>query len=121
VVVWEDTTMPGAGSFLSTANDMLRYLEAHWGVGVPDDLGKALQETTRKRRPGDSPQRSLGLAWHIDSEYARDLVWHNGGAGGSRSYAGFAMEQQVGVVVLSNSSNSVDELGYQILWLLARD
>jgi CubicO group peptidase (beta-lactamase class C family) len=121
VPVWEDTTMPGAGSFLSTANDMLRYISAHWRTG--DDGGtltRALHETTRKRRPGDAPSRSLGLAWHIDSEYAVDVIWHNGGSGGSRSYAGFLHEPQVGVVVLSNSSNGVDELGSKVLWLLAQ-
>jgi CubicO group peptidase (beta-lactamase class C family) len=121
VVVWEDTTMPGAGSFLSTANDMLRYVQAQWQECGPDDtLCRALHETIRKRRPADIPQRSMGLGWHIDSENALDIIWHNGGAGGSRSYVAFLPEPQVGVVVLSNSSNPVDALGHQILYLLAR-
>ena len=122
VVVWEDTTMPGAGSFLSTANDMLRYVQAHWQheCGDDDTLCRALHETVRKRRPTDAPQRSMGLGWHIDSENALDIIWHNGAAGGSCSYVAFLEEPQVGVVVLSNSSNPVDFLGHRVLYLLAR-
>lgn len=122
VVVWEDTTMAGAGSFLSTANDMVKYVQAHWPAvdGSVGPLARAAAETTRKRRPADTPSRAMGLGWHIDSENALDIIWHNGGAGGSCSYVAFLMAPRVGVVVLSNSSNSVDEVGRQVLYLLAR-
>lgn len=123
VKIWEDTTMPGAGSFLSTAEDMVRYVQAHWSAEAGDlqrpRLGVA-SDTTRKWRPADIPSRSMGLGWHIDSENALDIIWHNGGAGGSCSYVAFLHEPRVGVVVLSNSSNPVDELGYRALYLLAR-
>jgi CubicO group peptidase (beta-lactamase class C family) len=120
VLIWEDTTMPGAGSFLSTANDMLRFVEAHWKSEVDDVLCEAMQQTVRKRRPADVPSRSMGLGWHIDSQNALDIIWHNGGAGGSCCYVAFLQEPQVGVVVLSNSNNSVDGLGLKVLYILAR-
>lgn len=47
-----------------------------------------------------------------------DLIWHNGGAGGSVSFVGFIEPSRVGVVVLSNSTSSVDDLGTTVLWLL---
>ena len=120
VVVWEDTTMPGAGSFLSTANDMNRYLKLFHNPPseASTPLARAALQTTIKRRPADLASRSMGLGWHIDSQNARDIIWHNGGAGGSCSYAAFTTTPACGVVVLSNSSNSVDELGYKILYLL---
>jgi CubicO group peptidase (beta-lactamase class C family) len=34
VPVWEDDTLPGAGSFLSTGDDMLNYLAAHFDRGA---------------------------------------------------------------------------------------
>jgi CubicO group peptidase (beta-lactamase class C family) len=122
VVVWEDTTMAGAGSFLSTAHDMVKYVRAHWPADDGSDrpLARIAAETTRKRRATDVPSRSMGLGWHIDSENALDILWHNGGAGGSCSYVAFLMEPPVGVVVLSNSSNPVDELGHTMLYLLVR-
>jgi CubicO group peptidase (beta-lactamase class C family) len=122
VLVWEDTTMAGAGSFLSTANDMVKYVQAHWPAGDGSDrpLARIVAETTRKRRPADVASRSMGLGWHVDSENALDILWHNGGAGGSCSYVAFLMAPRVGVVVLSNSSNSVDEVGRRAMYLLAR-
>ncbi len=120
VPIWEDTTMPGAGSFLSTASDMLRYLKLflHPSPDSSNPLAQAALATSVKRRPGDHSARSMGLAWHIDSENAHDIVWHNGGAGGSCSYAAFTVAPRCGVIVLSNSSNPVDELGIKTLYLL---
>lgn len=117
VKIWEDRTMAGAGSFLSTAADMLRYIEAHF-PGADHPLPGAMQTTIHKRRPTDTPATAIGLGWHITSENAIDIVWHNGGSGGSRSYVAFLPEERTGVVVLSNSSASVDELGRKVLYLL---
>ena len=105
VPIWEDTTMPGAGSFLSTANDMLRYLKLFQNPPseTSTQLVLAAVQTTIKRRPADHSSRSMGLAWHIDSENAHDIIWHNGGAGGSCSYAAFTTTPACGVVVLSSS------------------
>ncbi|MGN6546045.1 MAG: serine hydrolase domain-containing protein [Aureliella sp.] len=120
VEVWEDTTMAGAGSFLSTTSDMLKYVRAHWEPS-DDALHRAMREAIVKRRPTDKPATAIGLAWHIDSENALDVVWHNGGAGGSRSYVTMLPDEAIGVVVLANSSDvSVEEFGRKILYLLMR-
>jgi len=119
VEVWEDETLAGAGSFLSTPHDMLLYLEAHWNE--QDPLYEAMQLAIQKWRPTDTPATAIGLGWHIDSENALDFVWHNGGSGGSRSYVAMLPKQQLGVVVLSNSSDmTVEELGKKVLYLLHR-
>jgi serine-type D-Ala-D-Ala carboxypeptidase/endopeptidase len=117
VSVWEDRTLAGAGSFLSTAHDMLAFVRAHLGDGA-GSLGEAMRLAVMKRRPTDRPATAIGLGWHIDSENALDIVWHNGGSGGSRSYVAFLPASGVGVVVLSNSSSSVDGLGKKLLYLL---
>jgi hypothetical protein len=33
--IWEDTVLAGAGSFLSTANDMLKFVGAHFDPHGP--------------------------------------------------------------------------------------
>lgn len=116
VPVWEDRTLAGAGSFLSSARDMLSYVRAHLGEGA-GVLGEAMRLAVAKRRPTDRPTTAIGLGWHIDSENALDIVWHNGGSGGSRSYVALLPASGVGVVVLSNSSASVDGLGKRLLYL----
>jgi len=122
-IVWEDRTLAGAGSFLSTANDMLKYVGAQFDED--NELYNTLQATRQKRRVAGSPWESIGLAWHITSENAVDIVWHTGGSGGSSSYVGFIEQSQVGVVVLANSSSSlmnigsdVSSIGDTILYLL---
>ncbi len=118
VEVWEDITMAGAGSFLSSARDTTRYLQAHWS-GKTGTLGRALTLATRKHRRTDSPRTAIGFGWHIDSENALDIVWHNGGSGGSRSYVAMLPDRQVGVCVLANwSQANVDELGRKLVYLL---
>ena len=69
------------------------------------DLATTIQFT-------DSEQNMrLGLAWHVRDIEGEDIFWHNGGTGGFRSFLAFDKEKKRAVVVLSNSSISVDALG----------
>ncbi len=58
---------------------------------------------------------AVGLGWHVRPLGARKMHWHNGGTGGFRSFAGLVKETGTAVVVLSNSANSVDDIGLRIL------
>jgi CubicO group peptidase (beta-lactamase class C family) len=49
------------------------------------------------------------------------MLWHNGGTGGFRSFLGFVPDTHVGVVVLSNSSRSVDAIGFRLLESISRE
>jgi CubicO group peptidase (beta-lactamase class C family) len=44
-----------------------------------------------------------------------EVLWHNGGTGGFRSFTGFVRETETGVVVLSNCARSVDAIGLRVL------
>lgn len=118
VKVWDDSTMAGAGSILSTPSDMVKYIRAHWDDGK-ERLSQAMRLAMRKHGRTDLPQRAIGYAWHIDSENALDIIWHNGGSGGSRSYVAMLPDRRLGVCVLANwSQANVDELGRKVLYLL---
>ena len=43
------------------------------------------------------------------------ILWHNGMVGGSASYLGIVPEFEIGAVVLTNTSRSVDAVGVKIL------
>ena len=59
---------------------------------------------------------ATGLAWHVSPlADGADLVWHNGGMEGFRSWLGFVAPARVGVVVLTNCGKPVDALGR---WLM---
>jgi CubicO group peptidase (beta-lactamase class C family) len=66
----------------------------------------------------------IGLGWHCRwlryRRPRRTMLWHNGGTGGYCSFIAFAMETSTAVVVLSNSANSVDDVGLAVLRELQR-
>jgi hypothetical protein len=60
-------------------------------------------------------QNKIGLGWLFYPTDGREIVWHNGGTGGFRSFAGYDPEKCIGVVVLSNASNGTDDIGFHLL------
>lgn len=115
---WSLATLAGAGALKSTADDVLRWLEANLGE-APDGLGKILAVTHEKRSSAGGPAWA-GLGWHVSPLGRRTMIWHNGGTGGYRSFCGFVPETKTAVVVLANSTGEVDAAGVAILELLQR-
>jgi CubicO group peptidase (beta-lactamase class C family) len=113
---WEVAGLPGAGALRSTATDMLAFLYAQLR---PEDtpLGPAIALTHPERRPGR--RLGIGLGW-LRVPLRRDhvMLWHNGGTGGFRSFAGFVPTAGVGVVALANDLRSVDRVGAGLLTAL---
>ncbi|MBK8314592.1 MAG: DUF3471 domain-containing protein [Acidobacteria bacterium] len=48
-------------------------------------------------------------------KFETEIVWHNGGTGGYHSFIGFDKKKRRGVVVLSNSTNDIDDIGLHLL------
>ncbi|HYE97878.1 MAG TPA: DUF3471 domain-containing protein, partial [Planctomycetota bacterium] len=65
------------------------------------------------RAPGSVPV--VGLGWHTAVAGDLEIVWHNGGTGGYRTFIGFVKGREKGVVVLSNAIFSVDDIGMHVL------
>jgi CubicO group peptidase (beta-lactamase class C family) len=110
---WDLNTLAGAGAIRSSTYDMLNFLAANAGL-TKTSLRKAmdLTHTVRHDKAGNN---RVGLGWHIASGKDGDVVWHNGGTGGYRTFAGFVKEKGVGVVVLTNSNEGADDLGFHLL------
>jgi CubicO group peptidase (beta-lactamase class C family) len=110
----------GAGALRSTAADMLMYLHANMHPeGQP--LEHALRESHRVLFKEDD-RTSFGMNWiHIQNQRLKqELIWHNGGTGGFRSFLGFTADSRSGVLVLSNSTEDVDDLAIDLLRELAK-
>ena len=105
--------MVGAGEIRSSGKDMLSFLS--FAMGLKDsDLRKSFELTQKvNRQIDDGP--SIGLAWHMLQKDDRIIIWHNGATYGFTSFVGFDPESNQGVVVLTNSLNTVDDIGF---WLL---
>lgn len=108
---WDLTSLAGAGAIRSTAADMVKYVQANMG-SMKTDLYPAMQLSHKNTRPeGSAPMVALG--WHKAN--GEDVIWHNGGTGGYRTFIGFTKDGSKGVVVLSNSTASVDDIGMHVL------
>ncbi|HUA21568.1 MAG TPA: serine hydrolase [Bryobacteraceae bacterium] len=113
---WDLPTLAGAGALRSTANDMLTFIAANLGY-VKTPLAPAMALMLTVRRPTGVSNLEIALGWHIDTRFGADIVWHNGGTGGYRSFTGYNPKTRVGVVVLSNTSTTagVDDIGFHLL------
>jgi len=109
---WDLPTLAGAGAIRSTASDLVKFLQFNMGL-VTHDLYEAMRLSHQNSRT-DGGLPVVGLGWHRAGANA-DIIWHNGGTGGFRSFVGFVEGEKKGVVILTNSSASVDDLGFKIL------
>jgi CubicO group peptidase (beta-lactamase class C family) len=114
VSYWTFDAMAPAGGVLSTVADMVRFLRAQLGEGDAA-LVEALRSTQTVRRVASSANDSIGLVWHSARYYGARIVWHSGETAGFASFVGFMPDVGRGVVVLSNSSTSVNDLGFYVL------
>src|SRR5205085_4201238 len=112
---WDLAALAPAGALRSTVNDMLKYLAATMNP-KSRPMGATLATTHIKRHDAGSPNLNLGLAWHIlTTPFGGDIVWHNGGTGGYRTFTGFDPVRHVGVVVLTNSQIGADDIGFHLV------
>lgn len=114
---WDLPALAGAGALRSSVNDMLTFLAANLGY-VKSPLAPAMAAMLSVRRPTGAPGGGqIGLAWLITKSADDEIVWHNGGTGGYRSFVGYDAKTRVGVVVLSNTFTGagIDDIGMHLL------
>jgi CubicO group peptidase (beta-lactamase class C family) len=117
---FQASNLGGAGALRSTAADMLKYLQANMHpAGQP--IEHALRQSHRELFQEDE-RTAYGMNWiHVQSQrLQQEVICHNGGTGGFRSFIGFTADSQAGVLILSNSSEDVDDLAVELLRDLAK-
>jgi CubicO group peptidase (beta-lactamase class C family) len=113
--------LAGAGAIRSSGRDMMTFLKANMGL-VSTPLDTAIRRSHRELFRNTSGL-TIGMNWirSFDVELAQNIIWHNGGTGGFRTYLGFTEDRQFGVFVLGNTANSVDAPAVEILKSLVRE
>ncbi len=110
---WDLDALAGAGAIRSTAQDMAKFVAAAAGLThTPLDSAFRMSEAIEFDA---GPTMRIGLGWHVLGPDTAAAVWHNGGTGGYHSFIGFDPRRKIGVVVLSNSTLSIDDIGFHIL------
>ncbi|MGA8806296.1 MAG: serine hydrolase [Thermoanaerobaculia bacterium] len=113
---WDLPTLAGSGALRSTANDLLTFIGANIGLQKSPLASPMAAMRIRRRRTG-TPGLDIALGWHISTLHEHEIVWHNGGTGGYRTWIGFDPKSRTGVVVLSNTGTDagVDDIGAHLL------
>lgn len=110
---WDIPALPAMGALKSTANDLMKFLSANMEPGSKP-FGRVFGPLHAPRTTMDEETR-VGLAWQIGHATNRSMVWHGGGTGGFRSLIAFEPEKGMGVVVLCNSAQGADDVGFHLL------
>lgn len=101
---WNDPT-PGAGGICTTIDDLLAFAVANLDPGHTT-LAEALVDAQQPRIE-DGERGRVGLGWHmLVARDATRVIWHNGGAGGFRSFVAFHRETGTAVAALCNNGGS---------------
>jgi serine-type D-Ala-D-Ala carboxypeptidase/endopeptidase len=123
---WHLAALAGAGGLRSTAPDLLAFLGLHAAAST-SPLAAAAAETARARAAWRGAQ--IGLGWLIVPPERRlpwgrrrsRMLFHEGGTGGFRSFAGVVPERDARVVVLTNQARSVGRVGLRLLELVMHE
>ena len=110
---WDIPTLAGAGGIRSSVYDMIKFLAAN--IGLTQTPLRSAMDKSHKTRHSKAGEARVGLGWHISKGKLGDVIWHNGGTGGYRTFAGFVKETQKGVVVFTNSTEGADDIGFKLL------
>lgn len=112
--LWDFQILGAAGAMKSTAMDMIKYLKANMGITespLVEAMALSQKDLIETGRPGDR----IGFNWFTTEAKGTKIIWHNGGTGGFRSFAGFSKEKGVGVVVWTNCIKPADDIGFKLL------
>lgn len=111
---WDFMTLGAAGGIKSTLNDMVKFIQAN----MTKD-SKAINNAMRvshKMAFKDGKGFAMGLGWQYANTAKNEMiVWHNGRTGGYTAFTGFIEGTSKGVVVLTNSTEGIDDLGLKLL------
>ena len=111
---WDLPTIAGAGALRSTANDMAKFLSANLGFSKIK-IAESMAEAQKIRRTFKASPVKISFNWITTKPGDREIIWHNGGTFGYRTFAGMDKDLKKGVFVATNSSDSVDDLGFHFL------
>ena len=109
---WDFLALAAAGALCSNASDMLKY--AAINISAKDkNLQKAIE--LAHQITFDNDGEKIGLNWFIKNWGWGNVLFHNGGTGGYRSFLTINPATKNAVVILSNTAVSNDDIGVEIL------
>lgn len=117
VANWHFSALAGAGAVLSSIDDMVKLVQRYLSATAPDAYANhkpvsALDQAMQLSITPATAATDMGFGWMLQPE---GLVWHNGQTGGFNTFVGFAPAEQVGIIILANSTEPVTAAGMALL------
>lgn len=114
VLPWDfNDATAGQGALRSTITDMMKFLKCNLFFDTP--LKNSIQLSQEIQFTDYEKEVAVGLGWHVGHIKGQKYLFHSGATGGYRSYIGMLPDSKNGIVILSNSTNDVDGIGFSIL------
>jgi CubicO group peptidase (beta-lactamase class C family) len=115
VLNWDFDAFAGAGALKSNMDDMLLYLSENIKPAGTDSLISSILKSHEKLYKFNC-KNDIATCWLIrKARKGKKILWHDGGTGGFRSFIAFEPLTKTGVIILSNSTNPVMDMGFSII------
>lgn len=115
------STFYGAIGMMSDMKDLLKFVQINLALSEETALQNSLLKTQISQvNTGVKKYIDTGIGWHLVRPKKRyyNVVSHRGTGIGHQAYIAFLPETKTGVVVLANSRNSLEGLGYFMLKMI---
>ncbi|MBK1859774.1 serine hydrolase [Cerasicoccus arenae] len=113
---WHWDGLAGGGGLYSSARDLLRLTAANMSmIKLDKDDERAVRTTQNVFTKTSMPNTMIGYGWHVTRKALQAVYWQNGKTGGYAAFVGFNPSTKTGCVVLTNSAQGLDDVGFYIL------
>ncbi len=111
---WTSGPLAGSSALHSTVNDLVKFVQELLGYSN-SGIGSALRDTLIAQAPAGGPSLQGGAGWTIQTVAGQNVVWQDGSTAGYRAIIALDVTTRSGVVILSNSANSVSDIAFHLL------
>lgn len=123
---WSDKTLLGGTGIRSNLLDMMTLVSANMSIiyALPEEFTEddstsyytSFEDLIMPRKPTGELGIETALGWKVrKDERNREIHWLTGQTNGFYAFAAFLKDWKKGVVVLSNSSVNLDDIGFHLL------
>lgn len=116
--------LAAADGMRSCAQDLLTFVAANLGyvLALPNRtkqdstaIAAAFETMSRVQSGMNHPALKVAMGWRVMEWSDRDILWQSGHTKGFHCFAGFDRRRRRGVVVVSNTANDVNDIGFHLL------
>lgn len=116
---WSFASFSGSEGIKSTAEDLSKYIRLNLGLNFPTLYKSVESQLQIVEKTNYNDKIMMANGWHVvDQGKKYNIYTHTGKTSGHTSFLAFVKETKTGVIILSNSSWGVEDLGFLILRMI---